>query len=43
MDREYLAELSPDAVPSLARVGLANVPPPDGLVSANLGRARARR
>ncbi len=43
MDREYLAKLSPDAVPWLARVGLANVPPPDGLVSANLGRARARR
>ena len=43
IDREYLAKLSPDAAPALARVGLASVPPPDGLVSANLGRARARR
>ena len=43
IDRAYLAELSPDAAPTLARVGLGRVPPPGGLVSANLGRSRARR
>ena len=42
IDRAYLAQLSPDAAPALARLGLGRDPPPDGLVSWNLGRARAR-
>ena len=42
LDRTYLEHLSPDAAPALAGTRLGRVPPPDGLLSWNLGRARAR-
>jgi hypothetical protein len=45
VDVFYLRELSADAAPALARGGrarLADAPPPDGVLSWNLGRARAR-
>ncbi len=43
LDDAYLGELSADAAPALARADLAGAPPPpDDLVSWNLGRARAR-
>jgi hypothetical protein len=44
IDRAYLRHLSADAAPALIRAGEAHepTPEPDGILSANLGRARAR-
>jgi Domain of unknown function (DUF4173) len=42
IDRVYLRHLSADAASALSRIGEGRKPPPDGLVSWNLGRARAR-
>ncbi len=44
MDRAYLRHLSADAAPALIRGGEGHKtePEPDGILSANLGRARAR-
>ena len=44
MDRAYLRHLSADAAPALIRAGEGHKPKPepDGILSVNLGRARAR-
>jgi hypothetical protein len=44
IDRAYLRHLSADAAPALIRAGEGHkpTPAPDGILSANLGRARAR-
>ena len=44
IDRAYLGHLSADAAPALIRAGEGRepTPEPDGILSANLGRARAR-
>ena len=43
LDRAYLEHLSADAAPTLAAgAGIGRRPPPDGVLSWNLGRARSR-
>jgi hypothetical protein len=44
IDRAYLRHLSADAAPALIRAdeGHTPEPEPDGILSVNLGRARAR-
>lgn len=42
MDWTLLRHLSADATPALGRIGWGRCPRPDGLVSLNIGRVRAR-